>query len=146
MSNLEHFRACRSLVCSSHTCTCLTCLSNCRRVVLIAASGSLANPDPPNVKYSSQPEHLPCKPQLIVLGDFKIWLFHTINFPTVKIPARPRSFYHCRLFNNTERCVQVPSTLPCRHGRVPQRPVSLPRCRRRGPQWSASTRRSSWRW
>jgi hypothetical protein len=34
-------------------------------MVLIAASGFLANPGPPNVKYVSQLEHLPCIPDLL---------------------------------------------------------------------------------
>ncbi len=50
---------------SSRICTCLQCLSNCRCMVLIAASGFLANPGPPNVKYVSQLEHLPCTPDLL---------------------------------------------------------------------------------
>ena len=59
---------------SSRICTCLKCLSNCRCMVLIAASGFLANPGPPNVKYVSQLEHLPCSP------DWSFWVISRCGF------------------------------------------------------------------
>jgi len=63
-----------SLAGSSRICTCLKCLSNCRCMVLIAASGFLANPGPPNVKYVSQLEHLPCSP------DLSFWVISRCGF------------------------------------------------------------------
>jgi hypothetical protein len=63
-----------SLAGSSRICTCLRCLSNCRCMVLIAASGFLANPGPPNVKYLSQLEHLPCSP------DLSFWVISRCGF------------------------------------------------------------------
>src|SRR6202022_4746004 len=63
-----------SLAGSSRICTCLKCLSNCRCMVLIAASGFLANPGPPSVKYVSQLEHVPCSP------DLSFWVFSGWGF------------------------------------------------------------------
>jgi hypothetical protein len=48
-------------------------------MVLIAASGFLANPAPPNVKYVSQLEHLPCSP------DFSNWVISSWGF-FIKFP------------------------------------------------------------
>jgi hypothetical protein len=63
-----------SLAGSSRICICLKCLSNCRCMVLIAACGFLANPGPPNVKYVSQLEHLPCSP------DLSFWVISRCGF------------------------------------------------------------------
>jgi hypothetical protein len=78
----------QQLVESSRMCTCLQCLSNCRCMVLIAASGFLANPGPPHVKYVSQLEHLPCSP------DLSFWVISRCGFfmlqvsPSQGVPVR----------------------------------------------------------
>jgi hypothetical protein len=60
-------------------------------MVLIAASGFLANPRPPNEKYVSQLEHL-VQARFVVLSDLKVWLFHASSFPQSRVPYQPGGF------------------------------------------------------
>ncbi len=69
-------------------------------MVLIAASGFLANPGPPNVKYVSQLEHLPCSPDLLFwvisrCGFFIHQVSHSQDSRTSSVDFKLQH-YHCQ--------------------------------------------------